>query len=218
MTGYHQCHSISNNHATDWLLSISACQSVAMKKAYDTLMAKSLSHHNAALTWKRFPHYWPSVRPHISSLHKGHIMMLWCFLVRSCQVLSAWTSCWTSSWIIRSLIPHGAHMTLLQWLFYHESTKRLALQWRHNGCDGVSNHQPHDCLLNGLFRRRSRKTSKLRVTGRCAGNSPVTGEFPPKRPITRKMFPFDDVIMVLGTRHKFNDFKFWDNITHSMTV
>ena len=46
--------------------------------------------------------------------------------------------------------------------------------WR----DGVQNHQPHRCLLNRLFRRRSRKTSKLRVTGLCAGNSPVTGEFP----------------------------------------
>ena len=52
-----------------------------------------------------------------------------------------------------------------------------SLQWRHNGHDGVSNHQPHDCLLNRLFRRRSKKISKLRVTGRCAGNSPVTGEF-----------------------------------------
>ena len=51
-----------------------------------------------------------------------------------------------------------------------------ALQWRHNGCDSVSNHQPHDCLLNRLFRRRSKKTSKLRVTGLCAGNSPGTGE------------------------------------------
>ena len=38
--------------------------------------------------------------------------------------------------------------------------------------------QPHDCLLNRLFRRRLKKTSKLRVTGLCAGNSPVTGEFP----------------------------------------
>ena len=53
-----------------------------------------------------------------------------------------------------------------------------ALQWRHNGRDSVSNHQPHDCLLNRLFRRRSKKTSKLRVTGLCAGNSPGTGEFP----------------------------------------
>ena len=53
----------------------------------------------------------------------------------------------------------------------------VTLQWRHNGCDGVSNHQSHDCLLNCLFRRRSKKTSKLRVTGLCAGNSPVTGIF-----------------------------------------
>ena len=48
-------------------------------------------------------------------------------------------------------------------------------QWRHNGRDSVSNH---DCLLNRLFRRRSKKTSKLRVIGLCVGNSPVTGEFP----------------------------------------
>ena len=53
-----------------------------------------------------------------------------------------------------------------------------SLQWYHNGCDGVSNHKPLDCLLSRLFRRRSKKTSKFRVTGLCAGNSPVTGEFP----------------------------------------
>ena len=49
---------------------------------------------------------------------------------------------------------------------------------RHNGRDGVSNHQPHDCLLNSLFGLRSKKTSKFRVTGLCGGNSPGTGEFP----------------------------------------
>ena len=52
------------------------------------------------------------------------------------------------------------------------------LQWRHNEPDGVSNHQPNDCLLNRLVRSRSKKTSKLRVTGLCAGNTPGTGEFP----------------------------------------
>ena len=55
------------------------------------------------------------------------------------------------------------------------------LLWRHNGLDGVSNHQPHDCVLQRLFRRRSKKASKLRVTGPCEGNSPVTGEFPAQR-------------------------------------
>ena len=37
------------------------------------------------------------------------------------------------------------------------------LQWRHHGQIGVPNHQPHDCLLNRLFRRRAKKTSNLRV-------------------------------------------------------
>ena len=61
--------------------------------------------------------------------------------------------------------------------------------------DGVSNHQPQGCLLNRLFRRRSRKTSKLRVTGLCVENSPGPVNSLHKGPVTRKMFPFDDVIM-----------------------
>ena len=43
-------------------------------------------------------------------------------------------------------------------------------------------------------RHRSNKTSKLCVTGICAGNSPVIDEFPHKGPVTRKMFPFDDAM------------------------
>ena len=51
----------------------------------------------------------------------------------------------------------------------------------------------HDCLLSRLFRRRSKKTSKLRVTGLGAGNSPGTGEFPAQR--TSNAENVDDVIM-----------------------
>ena len=61
---------------------------------------------------------------------------------------------------------------------HNTSIANISLQWRHNGHDSVSNHQPHDCLLSRLFRRRSKKTPKLRVTGLCAGNSPGNGEFP----------------------------------------
>ena len=57
----------------------------------------------------------------------------------------------------------------------------FALQWRHNERDRLSNHQPHDRLPNRLFGRRSKKTSKLRVTGLYEGNSAVTGEFPAQR-------------------------------------
>ena len=54
----------------------------------------------------------------------------------------------------------------------------FTLRWRHNELDGVSDHQPHDCLLNRLFGSRSKKTSKLRVTGLYSENSPGTDEFP----------------------------------------
>ena len=70
-----------------------------------------------------------------------------------------------------------------------------SLLWRNNERDGVSRRQPYDCLLIRLFGRRSKKTSKLRVTGLCAGNSPVTGEFPAQRASNAEMFPFDDVII-----------------------
>ena len=73
----------------------------------------------------------------------------WCWLFS--KLLESWECCWSLC---------------------------LSLQWRHNGRGGVSNHQTHHCLLNSLFRRRSKKTSQLRVTGLCASNSPVNGEFP----------------------------------------
>ena len=57
----------------------------------------------------------------------------------------------------------------------------IPILWRHNGRDGVSNHQPHDCLLNRLFKAQIKETSKLRVTGLCGENSTVTGEFPAQR-------------------------------------
>ena len=62
--------------------------------------------------------------------------------------------------------------------------------WRHNERDGVSNHQPHDCLLNRLFSRRS---SKFRVTALCERNSPVTGEFPTQSARKKDNVSFDDV-------------------------
>ena len=60
----------------------------------------------------------------------------------------------------------------------HPMKYTVSLRWRHTGRDRASHHQPHDCWLNRLFRRRSNNTSKFRVTGFCAGNSPRTGEFP----------------------------------------
>ena len=101
-----------------------------------------------------------------------------------------------------SVVPGVKVQYMSHWLDSLREERRLiktpfvwALLWRHNGHNSVSNHQPYDCLLRRLFRRRSKQTSKLRVTGLCAGNSPGPVNFPHKWPVTRKMFPFDDVIM-----------------------
>ena len=81
-----------------------------------------------------------------------------------------------SEW--QNLAPTMEEPVISSWEIIGKCQKGNSLRWRHNGHDCVSNHQRHDCLLNRLFRRRSKKTSKLRVTGLCAGNSPGTGEFP----------------------------------------
>ena len=56
-----------------------------------------------------------------------------------------------------------------------------SLQGRHNERDGVLNRWCLDYLLHRLLRCRSKKTSKLRVTGLCEGNPPVTCRFPSQR-------------------------------------
>ena len=88
---------------------------------------------------------------HVSKKGPSHCIFIWSYL----YLKSLFTSLW----------PKEGTFGIWQWTL------------RHNGYDGVSNHQPHHCLLNLLFKHRSKKTSKLRVTGLCAGNSPVTGEF-----------------------------------------
>ena len=82
---------------------------------------------------------------------------------------------------LRSLWRHCNVQRNLVWAVHRTPKEdrllKLALQWRYNERDGLSNHQPIHCLLNRLFKCRSKKR-KLRVTGLCEGNSPVTGEFP----------------------------------------
>ena len=128
---------------------------------------------------------------------------------------------WVKTWLSRSKYLHkrdpivhltGQAMGCLLWIQHHIY---LSLQWHHNECNVISSHQPHDCLLNYLFSHRSKKTTKLCITGLCvcsctdqrkhqsyASLAFVRGihrwpvNSPYKGPVTRKMIPFDDVIMV----------------------
>ena len=71
----------------------------------------------------------------------------------------------------------------------------LSLQWCHIEHNGISNHRCLDFFLKRLFRRRSKKTWKLRGTGLYEGSSPVTSGFPAQRTSNAENVPFDDVIM-----------------------
>ena len=96
---------------------------------------------------------------------------------------------WTTIWMHLFAVPNSAFErichTYAHGCCFHvfccgqcaQIFRFTSLQWRHNERVGVSNHQPPDWLLNCLF-MASKKTSKLRVTGLCAGDSPVAGEFP----------------------------------------
>ena len=86
----------------------------------------------------------------------------------------------SASWVLLTCLTHFSSW---QW------SLNITLQLRHNEHYGVSNHQSHDCLSSRLFRRRSKKISKLRVTGLCAGKSPVTGEFPAQRASNAENIP-----------------------------
>ena len=89
----------------------------------------------------------------------------WLYLDSICRIL--WIQAMTVFPVLWHLHVYCMHKCFVS---YGDNIARVySLQWRHNGRDGVSNH---------LFRRRSKKPSKLRVTWLCVGNSPVTGEFP----------------------------------------
>ena len=74
---------------------------------------------------------------------------------------------------------------------------QMSLQWRHTERDGISNRRGLDCLLNRLFGRRSKKHQSSASLAFVRGNHRWPLNSPHKGPVTRIMFPFDDVIMAI---------------------
>ena len=72
--------------------------------------------------------------------------------------------------------PSHLQWFLLQLLLWGNYEDLRTLQWRWRLKSAASR-----LFAQRLYRRKSKKTSKLRVTGLYAGNSPVTGEFPTQR-------------------------------------
>ena len=173
--------------------------------------------HDDVIAWKCFGYYCPLVRESTGwfPLQQASNSMTWFFFgVSSNQLLTKKISCWSFDTPCRSCDVfvkmhwdvlfevimttqfqamgrrHSVLTNITGASLRPENWGFASLLWRHNERDGVSMQQRLDCLFNRLFWRRSKKTSKLRVTGRCEGNSPVTGEFPSQRPVTRNFDVF----------------------------
>ena len=73
----------------------------------------------------------------------------------------------------------------------------ISLPWSHNERDGVSNHQPmfvYSTLCSGADQRKHQCSASLSFV---RGIHRLSVNFPHKGPVTRKMFPFDDAIMLI---------------------
>ena len=131
---------------------------------------------------------------------------VWMQIWKQVHSYFVWNHCLDSTMITRNSFGFKYGINTFAWsadyvMMYcykciHTHAQPYTLRWRHNDHAGVSNHQPHGCLLNCLFRRKSKKTSKLRVTGLCAGNSPETGEFP------AQMASYAEIVSIWWRHHE----------------
>ena len=126
------------------------------------------------MTWRLSPHYWPFARGIYRSPVDPHLKRT--AMKNYKGVLLDYTRFWTKSRVV------GCSVELLKcscddtitWNISSITVPSWWAWWRLKS--------PASRLFTqSLFRPRSKKTSKLRVNGLCAGNSPVTGEFPAQR-------------------------------------
>ena len=144
-----------------------------VKQAYDELLRL---HNNGFSTWIG----------NVCELVRTYNLDIWLTVnefKNECKrvVCESFKNDWYRSLMNLTQNPSLRTYVSFKFSFKQEPYLHVTLQWRHNEHASVSNHQPNDYLLNGLFGRWSKVTSKLRVTGLCVGNSPGTGEFPAQK-------------------------------------
>ena len=143
-------------------------------------------------------HQWNTKSPHYCSMVRG--IYRWYFILNlkmDVKITKAHNDLHSDMRICKyERMTEGLFQQSIEWAACESRQETYTLQWRHNERNGVTIHRLMDCLLNRLFRcKRSKKTSKLRVTGLWGGIHRWPVNSPHKGSVTRKMFSFDDVIM-----------------------
>ena len=168
--------------------------------------------HDDVIKWKHFPRNWPFVRgihrSPVNSPHKGQWRRALVF-----SLICVWINGWVNNRGVGDLRRHRAHFDVnvmyvtppIPWrimftwmsdyIYVHEVTDGthliwalycITLQWRHN--------EPHDYLLRRLFKDQRKLQSSSTTLAFVRGIWPMNS--PHKGPVTRKLIPFDDVIMM----------------------
>ena len=138
------------------------------------------------LKWKHFPRYWSFAggihRPPVNSPHKGQ----WRGALMS-TLICAWTNGWVNSPDADDLRRHRVH---------HNVTVMCCCCLP--GVLGVAVvlGSPASVVMDSItkiYMMTSSSGNIFRVTDPLCGNSPVTGEFPAQRPVTRSFGVFFDL-------------------------
>ena len=140
--------------------------------------------HDDVIKWKHFPRYWPFVRgftgPRWIPRTKASDAELWCFLI------CVWINAWVNNREAGDLRQYHVHYDVTVMIYCHDSLFIMKCspcphQFQCGMCDPKST----------WWRHQMETFSALLAI--CAGNSPVHGEFPAQRPVTRSFDVFFDV-------------------------
>ena len=157
--------------------------------------------HDEVIKWKHFPRYGTFARrihrSPVNSPHKGQWRGALIF-----SLICVWINGWVNNREVGDLRRYHArydataltkiifgHFVLWRISIQHMLTNiHITLQWRNNERDDVSTHWSHDC--SGADQRKHQSSASLAFV-RGIHRWPVNS--PHKWPVTRKMFPSDDV-------------------------
>ena len=104
----------------------------------------------------------------------------------------------TLSWIVISTIetvpPYTRAVTVI--IRLNQTNYIMTLKWPHNERDVVSNYARLDCLLGSNFKENIKAPRHWPLWGETTcGRYRWPVDSPHKGPVTRKVYPFDDVNM-----------------------
>ena len=151
----------------------------------------ALSWHDDVIKWKLFLRYWPFVRgihrSAVNSPHKGwwHGALMFSFIC-------VWNNSWVNNGDAGDFRRLRAHYDVIVMIAVAESGNRTladavtpTASWSlHNLGDS------RQLKFHGDIIKMETLSALLAI---CAGNSPVTGEFPAQRPVTRSLDVFCDL-------------------------